>query len=206
MPPWTRVLPSFLFSAATALGLGACGDDAGTSEAGSTAGATAGTTAVTTAMTTAAETSTGAVGATDAGSSDGATTGAPTTGESGPAADSTSSGGDEGNTSSGEGSGGSTGTTGGGAVAFAVCDTNGVGNDCPAGQTCHSSTCCFGSGFCVPDDVATCGGIVGTPCAGGTVCMTDLCLADGLGVCTPQDFTDDACAEQQLCWLGCPPA
>lgn len=71
---------------------------------------------------------------------------------------------------------------------------------CPDGQSCRLSMCCDGVGFCVPPGTATCGGFVGTPCRGNTVCVLDSCVADGDGVClAPEDASviDDA---QPECW------
>jgi hypothetical protein len=60
--------------------------------------------------------------------------------------------------------------------------------------------CCEGVGFCAAPDVPKCGGFIGTPCRGGTVCVLDICVADGEGVCLDPEDADAVDAAQPGCW------
>ena len=60
--------------------------------------------------------------------------------------------------------------------------------------------CCDGAGFCVQDDVPSCGGFIGTPCENGQVCVTDICVADGDGACLDPEDAADLVDAQPDCW------
>jgi hypothetical protein len=89
-----------------------------------------------------------------------------------------------------------TGATTGGTID--AC--NDANPDCPGGLTCRPSACCDGIGFCVDEAAPSCGGFIGEPCPGGTVCVTDFCVADGDGRCVDPEFAAALEAEQPGCW------
>lgn len=111
--------------------------------------------------------------------------------ESGTVDDTTTSSSDTSSTAASSES--SSGTTG----ELATCTPDSV---CPDGTSCRLSMCCEGVGFCTAPDVPKCGGFIGTPCRGGTVCVLDSCVADGDGVCLDPEDAAAVDAEQPDCW------
>lgn len=164
--------------------LAACGDDDD-----ATTGATSPTTTVGT-----------TVGTSSGSTSESETSSASTTVSTSTSAETTESGTVDGSTTStndtsstAASSESSSGTTG----ELATCDADLM---CPDGQSCRLSMCCEGVGFCAAPDVPKCGGFIGMPCPGGTVCVLDICVADGDGTCLDPEDAAALEAEQPDCW------
>lgn len=191
---------SSAFALAFALITVGCSDDSGSADDTGTASATTGTVTMTTDPGSSSSSASATTQTTAESSSTASTTSDASTST---ASDTTTDA-----TGSTESSSGATTesseSTGSGMLEFVPCDSNAPDPGCPGGQTCNPSSCCFGSGFCIPDGLPSCGGFVGTPCDGDAVCMIDLCIADGTGVCVPPMMADDVCVDQPLCWGACP--